>query len=445
MSHLVRRIIFWSFFFIFIVLTLYLSLLASGYVVSLSSLKPPYKLSFLQKTGILLVDSRPKGAEIKLDKNFKSFLSPHDTLKSKKIKTPYKIKNLIPGEYVLRLELDGYWPFEQRVHINQGETNYVDNVSLFKKTLPLMIFPSAVQDIEINNNFSNILLSEDLKIFNIKKEAELDLGEDVNNLKFLNTNKAIANNKLVFDLTKSIDFNLKKETVIYRENIKTSKDKIYYLNIEKDIFTCDLDFKNDSLFLGGENVDDYYIDNNFIYLISESLDKKYFKVYSSIEKKIVRDLELPSSNNFQIHSVLGKFVLIRDLDFSSLYILEPFSRINVFKKFLAEVENVNLIDANSFIYSSGFEILLFNLSLSQSFLISRFEDDVTSLLWHPKEYIIFSNGKDINAIDLKYNKYVTKLFSFDEVSNIVLDKNGGILYFTGKIANQSGLYKLFIQ
>ncbi|PKM91679.1 hypothetical protein CVU82_00510 [Candidatus Falkowbacteria bacterium HGW-Falkowbacteria-1] len=445
MNHLVRRIIFWSFFFIFIILTLYLSLLASGYMISFSSLKPPYKLSLLQKTGILAINSEPKGAEVSLVKNFKSFLVSRDVFKDKKIETPYKAKNLIPGEYVLRLELDGYWPFEQKVYINQGETTYVENVSLLKKSLPLMIFPSTVQAIEVDSNFSNVFLSEDLKIFNIKNETEFNLGLDVDSLKFLDNSKLAVNDDLIFDLNKNKYIGSSQGDGVYRKNIKINKDRIYYLNSEKNIFVCDLDFENDSLFFEGENIDDYFIGGDFIFLISENLDKKYFKIYSFAEKKLVRELEMPSFGNFQIYSVIGSFVLVRDSSFSSLYILEPFSKINVFRGFLTKVENINFVDNNSFVYSSGFEIFLFNLSLFQSFLISRFEDNITSLLWHPKEYVIFSNGKDINAIDLKYNKYVTKLFSFDKVSNIVLDKNGGILYFTGKIANQEGLYKLSIQ
>jgi hypothetical protein len=414
-------------------------------MISFSSLKPPYKLSLLQKTGILAINSEPKGAEVSLVKNFKSFLVSRDVFKDKKIETPYKAKNLIPGEYVLRLELDGYWPFEQKVYINQGETTYVENVSLLKKSLPLMIFPSTVQAIEVDSNFSNVFLSEDLKIFNIKNETEFNLGLDVDSLKFLDNSKLAVNDDLIFDLNKNKYIGSSQGDGVYRKNIKINKDRIYYLNSEKNIFVCDLDFENDSLFFEGENIDDYFIGGDFIFLISENLDKKYFKIYSFAEKKLVRELEMPSFGNFQIYSVIGSFVLVRDSSFSSLYILEPFSKINVFRGFLTKVENINFVDNNSFVYSSGFEIFLFNLSLFQSFLISRFEDNITSLLWHPKEYVIFSNGKDINAIDLKYNKYVTKLFSFDKVSNIVLDKNGGILYFTGKIANQEGLYKLSIQ
>lgn len=445
MNHFVRRIIFWSFFLIFIVLTFYFSLLAGGYSISFSSLKPPYKLNFLQKTGILAVDSSPREAKIELNKNFKSLLSSKEVLKNKKLKTPYKIKNLIPGEYILNVSLDGYWPFEKKLWIEPGQTTYVENIVLLKKLLPLMIYSLPVQKIEIDDSFSNILFIENNELFDIKKESRVDLGESVGQIKILGNNKISVNDSLIFDLNQKTSFNLSDFSLEKNGNLKIIKNKIYYLNSKGLLFSYDYISKTNSQITDEERVMDYYVANDYLFLISEKDEKKYFKTHSLKNGEFIKNIELSSFGDYKINFVSDNSALVYDEKFSSLYIIDPFSKISGVKDVLRDVHDINFINQNSFIYYSGSEIRLFDLSISQSFLVSRFEAKITDLLWHPREYIIFSDGRSIKAIDFRYDKYITNLFTFDLVSNIVLDKSGGSLYFTGKIANQEGLYKLFIQ
>lgn len=390
MSHFTRRIIFWSFSLIFIILTFYFSLLVSGYTISFSDIKHFPNLNLLQKTGILSINSNPRGADVYLTKNFKTFLVPSDTLKAKNIKTPNKIKGLVPGDYSLRLELDGYWDFEQKINISPGQTTYLEDVNLFKKSLPLLIFPTSVQEISISDDYSSIILKDSNSVFNIKSET------DFFDSKFFLSNELLE------------------------------------INSFSDI-------------LDVENIKNYFLSRHYLFLIKTEASKKYLNIYFNRDKKLLREIEMPVNSAFEIVSFNGKFLLVKDLNFSSFYIIDPFSKIKIFRKVLLDVKNVSFISRNNFIYSNNFEIYFFDYNNLQSTLASRFQDEIRSLIWHPREYIIFSNGRDINIIDLKYNKRLTTLFSFENMSNIVLDKRGGVLYFTAKLGSQEGLYKLLIQ
>jgi hypothetical protein len=444
MNHLTRRIIFWSFVVIFFLLTSYFFLLVNSYVVSFSSLKDPKSFISLQKTGILAVDSNPRGANISLERKFKSFLNK-DIEVRQEIVTPYKVKNLIPGEYTLRVKLDGYWDFEKNIEIISGQTVYMEDISLFKKTLPLLISSREAQEIEINKDFSTIMFLDDKELFDVQKEESISISENVNKLNFLGSNKVLINNSIIFDYKKNDYLFLENSFYSGIENIKYSGNNFYFLKDNKSLFSYNLDNNTHKLLLEDSKIDDYYIYNDFVYLISTIDSQKFFKVYSIEDGVLEREVEMSSNSNFKIQSVIGPYALLYDEKFSSLSIVEPFSKINFFRKQIKDVKNINIVDGNSFIYSNDFEIYMFDLNLSQSFLVSRLENQIGSILWHPRSYLIFSSGRDIKAIDFKYDKQVLNLFSSDSFSNIILDREGGALYFTSKIGRQEGLFKLYIQ
>lgn len=444
MSHFTRRIIFWSFFLLFIVLTFYFSLVASGYSINWSFLKDPCKIGFLQKTGILALNSNPSGAQIELDRNFKSLFAPKDILKDKKIKTPYKIKNLIPGEYSLKIELDGYWPFEKTVYIDPGQTTYLEDVVLLKKTLPVMLFSSPVQEVKINNFSSHLIFIDDNKFFDINNEVEVGLEKNVDSLDFLSDNFLLINDKEVFNYKekKYLDFKVEDKSNI--RNIKDDKNNLYYLDSDS-LFSYNFIFQENNLILNDTGLVDYYFSGDYIFLISQHDNFEQFKIYSNKDKKIIRFIDLPLNGDYRFIPSENNLIFVYDQLYSSLYLIDPFSQLNPIRDVLRNIKDINFVDNNSFLYFSNFEIRIFNLSLMQSSLVSRFEKEIKSLLWHPRGYVIFSDGKNIKAIDFKYDKYITNLFTFDTVSGLKLDKNGGSLFFTGKIGNREGLYKLFIQ
>ena len=93
MSYRFRNILFFSFVGVFLILTTIFSLYASGYRLSVDSLLKGQVP--VQKTGILVLDSTPKGAKVVLERQFRGLFFDNNVLKNKVIKTPYKIKNLL--------------------------------------------------------------------------------------------------------------------------------------------------------------------------------------------------------------------------------------------------------------------------------------------------------------------------------------------------------------
>ena len=228
MSLKYRRILYIFFILIFFLITPLIWLYASGY-----TLKNGFNL---EKTGILIIDSEPSGAKIFLNNKLqKNFLSKILNDKKNYIATPAKIKNLQAKEYEVRLEFNGYWPWQKKLIIKPGKSTFAEDIKLFKKTIPLKLLNNTDIDfsicpnekylitsskntaiiLDLNNKKQNFFLSD--KNIDFKK-----IQWSSNNLKFISKNYIfdIKNWQNPIDLKKTINGN----------NIQwKDEDNIYYL------------------------------------------------------------------------------------------------------------------------------------------------------------------------------------------------------------------------
>jgi hypothetical protein len=170
MTRRVRRTLFITFTFIFFFLTITISLYATGYRFNLAW---PIKLSqFLVKTGTLILDSEPRQAAITITNKTAWHLAEANR---ENLTTPTKIKNLLPGEYEVKISLPNYWPFIKDVSIYPGESTYLENIVLFKNDLPIKVFDTKIQPIELTTDKQHLVLKDDKKIIDLKTETETEI------------------------------------------------------------------------------------------------------------------------------------------------------------------------------------------------------------------------------------------------------------------------------
>jgi hypothetical protein len=145
-----RRILYISFIILFTAITPLVFLYASGYGFT-SGFK-------IQKTGMFVVNTDPTGAKIYLNgKAQKTFITSLYSNNSGYITTSAKIKNITPGEYDVKIELEGYWPWAKKLKILPGETTFAEDIKLFKKDLPLLINSFNDGIISMSPNKKNLL------------------------------------------------------------------------------------------------------------------------------------------------------------------------------------------------------------------------------------------------------------------------------------------------
>lgn len=443
MSYKFRNILFICFVLVFFVLTTIFSLSASGYRISLSALMSGK--SFIQKTGTLAVNSNPGGAKITLINQYSNFFSEEEILKNKNIFTPYKIKSLLPGNYLLSFELDGYWPWQQKVSVYSEQTTYIEDVVLFKKSSPIIFFNSEVQNINIDSYGKSIALQKTNQVVNLSNSQEIILSDDTYNVSFLGDKKILVNGNSIFDYSREKYLSVDNLDLGNSKKIKIIDGNLYYLN--NGLHSYNFFTKKEEYVLNDKRLIEYDLYNNGYCYIFSDVDNYILKAYSYWQKEPISVTTLPSNGEYEILSSFAptNFIYVYDHNFKTLYIINLASKFSSYWAVLNNVENINFIDNGNFVYSSGFEIYSYNSILAEEFLIGRFNSIISGLVWHPKNYLIYSTENDIVILDLKHNNYSIKLVTLDKVGNLVLDKLGSVLYFTGSINNQSGVYKLLIQ
>ncbi|MFH1661554.1 MAG: PEGA domain-containing protein [Candidatus Falkowbacteria bacterium] len=166
----IRRIIYMLFILAFFIITPIVIFYAAGYKINLKGAK-------IQKTGTFILDTKPDGAKIYIDsKPQQTFLKKYFANEKSFIKTPAKIKNLLPGEYNLKMELDGYFAWEKKLKIKEGQSTYAENIYLFKKNLPALIEENEKNEILkqlIDDNLATSTFEKDKKIYEIEKSINL--------------------------------------------------------------------------------------------------------------------------------------------------------------------------------------------------------------------------------------------------------------------------------
>ncbi len=96
-------------------------------------------------------------------------------------------------------------------------------------------------------------------------------------------------------------------------------------------------------------------------------------------------------------------------------------------------------------YATDLEIFSFDGKSGKKYLITRFSAPLTSLIYHPKDYLIYSNKDSINMINLNDTNDSKTFISLEKLGAPILNASADTLYFTAKIGQQNGLYKLAIE
>lgn len=472
----IRHTLFLLFTIAFFVITPLTILSAAGYKIRLSW--PPNLKQTWQKTGIFVLDSSPRNAKIFIDdKPRQLFLKKYFNQEESYIKTAAKIKNIIPGEYKVRLELPGYWPWEKKLTIEPGKSTYAEDIYLFKKNVPLQIIDLAPAE----KNFSQlptrrIIQSPNQKNFFVLNEEKIiiSLAEDNDSMAIplsslkrqIKPESPIAwseNNERI--LAGRIIFNLKEpDKIIYLDEWTESKadnfswdrnnpGKIYYRS-GNSINSFDLNAKAKKPIISGEQYFDYLIKNNSLFFISQTSKTTKLKESSLKNGNIIKEIELPYSSQYKFINSEHNLVNVYDGKHEILYLIDPSLPINPLREIINNIKYSYWINNNQLLYANDFEIWLFDMNNNRQTsetgkkILTRISQPIGSIRWHPNNnHVIFSTDKTINVIELdeREKRNIIELIKLDEIYSLALSQKGDILYFGAKIGNQEGLYKMEMQ
>jgi len=383
------------------------------------------------------------------------------------------IYNLLPGDYQIRLEKNGYYTWEKKISVHSNLTTFAKNIILFKKEVPLQIIAGQIISLAITPDYQKIVYLLDSGTFwelyqynpNAKENfllARFSPGH-LANLSFAASSKKvllnidnhysildIENQKGGPDLAEIINFvpqNLKWDNQSDNLLFAFYKNAIYSLNI--------FDKKSEKIFeLKDSKINpEFYIEGKDIFYIKLEKEKNILYKYNlnfSTTKKI---LELSKSASYQFIKSGNNFIGLIDLDQQKLHLIKKLntdSEISInaaepIREFNAKAAIWDKNEKQLLIYND-FEIYIYNPNSGEENIINRYGQIIKKALWYPNlSYIAIQFDDSLQIIDLEITNgthAVTELVKSSKIFDFYLDEEGKNIYFNGKIDKSEGLYKL---
>jgi hypothetical protein len=387
---------------VFVVLTPILVLFTRGYQIDWANRK-------FVKTGAFVIKTLPTKAQVYLN---------NKTIKGT---TPETVRFLLPGDYVLRIEKDGYQSWTKRLHIQAQIATWAnldrDFIALFYKQ------PETIKEIPVN--FTSIskdggeiayVRGSELLILNLANESSESLG-DISSFRvpFTFTENLVWSNALrvwnSFQSPTAVSFDIAKIK-------KAETDGNYKVFLVGDELISLSDAKATSL---GVDVTGFTVDGENLWFTQGSTLQQY-NFRTGITTPITKNL--PASNTSQIIRGEGNtFLLVGN----SLYILN-----DVLEKIYDGVSFANYDSAtHKLLFANSNEILLYNPGQKNTELIAKSISPVSHpMLNSYTGYVFFENESKIKAIELDgrdHRNVYTILDLVDADANFALNTEGSIL------------------
>ncbi len=424
-------------------MTIGISLYASGYKFNLSW---PIKFNrLLQKTGMLAVATKPTRATVFLNDKIQndSSLKPW---KKDYVVTPAKIKNLLPGEYELRVEEDGYWPYKQKIRINSGETTFVEDVILFKENIPLQILATPLDSLSISPDKKYLYVNQARKVITLKTELTRDLiFSGSSTATWLKNNKIFVDG-IIFDPSRD------NNDIDYFKTIGTGATNLYFDDASGKIFYQNKDSINQletnnrtsSLLTSGSTYLGYLPGSDKLFTLENINNVTFLNSYSLRDFKRGNNWTLPNSGHYTFIKDINSRLAIYD-DINKTFYLFNSSDISSGPLTIRNIKTWTVQNDQSLIYTDGFDIYELNFQNGRSDLITRRGEEINELIWNNSDnYLIFSTATSLNVLDFK-NQNTTLLFNAEQISSPIFDEKNNDLYFWAKIGDQEGIYKMLLQ
>lgn len=446
-----RRILYITFIILFFTITPIISLYASGYKLG-SGFK-------VQKTGILILDTEPRNAKIflngKLQESFiKNIFNPEKNY----IKTPAKLKDILPGEYEVKIELENYWTWQKKLVIKSGQSTYAENISLFKKTIPLQLFSGKIEELQFSPDKKDFIISNQDKaiLYNIQNETIVFEKDFLKNSPRASSSRDewLSDNYFLIDKV-LFERNSQKPIINFNESIskniknfktdQSNSDVVYY-DTDSAISSYNIATKENTTIINDVNVIDFLPKNDYLFFIKNNFnatDLISLKLSDNTSQKTI----LQNSTYSFLHPE-QELINLYDYNRQTLFLLDPLSSFKSLKQTINNLNKSEWVNNEKFLFANDFEIWTMNMKSGEITLVTRISEKIQKIITPPNDnYIIYATEKTINVIELdnrdRYN--ITKLIEMDEIKFPFLNKEGETLYFYGRMNNNEGLYKLFIQ
>lgn len=447
----IRRIIFSSLLLIFFIAGPLLILMASGY-------RYDFEKNRLVKTGILVVSAFPNDYEILID-GVKT--------KGERFGDGILFNNLIPKDYEVIVKKDGYISWQKKLRVERQHTTFADHIVLFQKNEAKKILDGEVVFFETANDKTLLALKEEdgwnLGILSHKNQRVNFLNKFALELTPLSASFSSGMNKILIasENGRSWVLDTRSENAVQEISSPHGQNNQYFFWPESGEYLV------------------YQIDGENIYKHTLSSGNRELLVTIGLKpnEKIKNELFLKNNDVYffiesQDNITLAKKNLLNQASFSVITMLPRNSQIH----FLRDESNLpNFYDSTDsqyyffdesgeniiqtlggkrgskskkyFLVSDGYEITLWNNTLSKNRLISRQSQIITSLgIIKPYEYGYFSDASGLLLTEFDARDRANQYLISDKknITRVVSDEKGTWLFFLSSDPESPGLFGIQI-
>lgn len=447
-----RRLLYSTFILLFLVAAPLIILYASGYRYN-------FKAHRLQKTGLLIIETKPKAAKIYLNNQLN------------KNTTPAELKNLLPDEYLIKLEKDGYYPWTKKLKIASNLTTFANNIILFKKGLPILKQPGLIIWAKQAPNQNKLIYLEltdnnyQIKLFDLQNQEEKIIFETMANSQILPLSWSPNNKKLLVSVgynsyliinteTKSTQ-NLTATTAINFEKIRWDEknNNILYGLKKNTLYQIDL-LNNKTLPVLSSYINDFLPRGQNLYYLTKTNQGAFLNRQILGADSPPSVIKLPLFSAYEFKTGPEHLLTVFDAKNNELLIINA----DIFDQSDDQPKNIQLqLKAKKIVWSKNFkkaiiyndfEIYNYDAESNNNHLITRLSQEIKNACWLPDAgYIFYTTDETLNVIELGFEiiKNSYQLANATYMGNdLFLDQKGERIYFTGRIGNQEGIFELEI-
>lgn len=298
------------------------------------------------------------------------------------------IENLLPKRYKVRVEKEGYSPWEKNLEIKEKEVTEAKNIVLFPKDPNFTVLTKEVKDFWLSPDERKIILYEDsengwaLKLYDLETNIKSHLidetdvyqkGADFLKLEFSKDSKELYLDVAIKEQEKNFVLKLEKfpPTLTKREIPKISENTITSQAL---------------------NGDRYSLDNlGHLFKNNEKLSEKPFPVKQETEYAL---------------EIFQNFIFLREGQ--TLYLFNPNPK--SFEKFFDDIEDLKISpDVKKMVYFSNSEIWIMFLKekyeqppkkAEEKLFMLRLSERINDVFWLNSDYLIFNVATKIKIAEI---------------------------------------------
>lgn len=452
-----RRLLYLAFIAFFLAAAPIIILYAAGYRYN-------FKRQKIEKTGILYVESKPADAAIYLNGQYQA-------------QTPARFTRLLPDSYSVRVEKEGYFPWEKEAAVKSNLTAFYKDIVLFKKNLPILLAEGKIDLLAASPDGEKIVYRLDkngqpeLRLLLLKNEIDFLIADSAfepeSKLEFLGwsaeENKALilaassrAKKYLILDLENLKIKEMPNGAGLNFDKIKWDLSSGNYLYGQKGQNLYQIDLANTSAkILINAPISDFQIQGNNVYYLTKVANESFLNKLAinleGLEKP--RKIKLPAYSDYSLLPPEERYLILLDEKNRDLSVLkaESFADAEIEKNIVLQEKAKEITwsqDRKNLLAWTDFEIWTFDFSGWQKNLVTRLGGSISQALWHPgNKYVIYRLGNAVFSIETGGGeiKNDLKLFELNKIENLSLDRAGKNLYFKGQAGEKQGLYKVELQ